>query len=62
MENNVAIHFFKLMDNNYRNFDMTSVFKLSVMLTDITQRNDPPNEIIVVADMKGVSPVALPTS
>ncbi|XP_068901556.1 alpha-tocopherol transfer protein-like [Tenebrio molitor] len=54
MENNVAIHFFKLMDNNYRNFDMTSVFKLSVMLTDITQRHDPPNEIIVVADMKGL--------
>jgi hypothetical protein len=55
MDNNVAVFFFKLLDKNYRNFDMTTVLKLSTMLTDICQRYNPPNEVVLVADMKGVS-------
>ncbi|XP_044261385.1 uncharacterized protein LOC123009261 [Tribolium madens] len=54
MSNNTVIHFFKLNDTNYQNFDWVHAMKLSYMLLDVTQRRNPPNELVVVIDMKGV--------
>ncbi|KYB26927.1 alpha-tocopherol transfer protein-like [Tribolium castaneum] len=54
MPNNTVIHFFKLNDTNYQNFDWVHSMKLSYMLLDVTQRRNPPNELVVVIDMKGV--------
>ncbi|XP_044260789.1 uncharacterized protein LOC123008831 isoform X2 [Tribolium madens] len=51
--NKTVIHFFKLNDTNYRNFDLIANMKLAFMLIDISQRNNPPSDLIVVIDMKG---------
>lgn len=55
MSNNTVVHFFKVNDTNYQNFDWVHSMKLSYMLLDITQRRNPPNELVVIIDMKGVS-------
>ncbi|XP_063924425.1 retinaldehyde-binding protein 1-like isoform X2 [Zophobas morio] len=53
MSDNTVIHFFKLTDTNYKNFDLVASMKLSLMLLDVSQRYNPPNQLIVVIDMKG---------
>lgn len=50
-----AIHYFRLNDTSYSNFDLVPIMKLSYMLLDITQERHPPNGLIVVIDMTGVS-------
>jgi hypothetical protein len=55
MPNNTVIHFFKLTDTNYRNFDLVVSMKLACMVLDISQRSNPPDQLIVLMDMKGVS-------
>ncbi|RZC42609.1 alpha-tocopherol transfer protein-like, partial [Asbolus verrucosus] len=52
--NNTVVHYFKVLDSNYRNFDLVACMKLAFMVVDISQRRDPPNELIVIMDMKGV--------
>lgn len=54
MEDNTVVHFFKVNDTNYANFDLVPIMKVAYMLLDITQRSDPPNKLIVVIDCKGV--------
>ena len=44
----------KLNDTNYRNCDVISVAKLGNMLLHLSQIYDPPNEVTLVIDMKGV--------
>ncbi|KAJ3652498.1 hypothetical protein Zmor_018456 [Zophobas morio] len=54
MSNNTVIHFFKINDPNYQNFDWLLSMKLAFMLLDISQRTNPPSELVVIIDMKGV--------
>ncbi|CAG9814862.1 unnamed protein product [Phaedon cochleariae] len=53
-EQNDVVHFFKVHDTNYNNFDLVPIMKISYMLMDISQEKNPPNGIIVVIDMKGL--------
>ncbi|EFA04969.1 clavesin-1 [Tribolium castaneum] len=53
--NQTVIHFFKLNDTNYRNFDLITSMKLAFMVIDISQRRNPPSDLIVVIDMKGAT-------
>ena len=53
-DQNYAVHFFKLNDTNYSNFELVPIMKLSYMLMDITQEKSPPDGLVVVIDMKGV--------
>jgi hypothetical protein len=55
MPNNTVINFFKLTDTNYRNFNLVVSMKLAFMLLDVNQRTNPPEQVIVLMDMKGVS-------
>nr|CAH7758651.1 unnamed protein product [Callosobruchus chinensis] len=52
-DDNCAIHFFKLNDTNYHNYDVSVIMKLSFMLVDVTLKNNPPNGLMVLLDMKG---------
>ena len=54
MDNNTAVIVVKLIDTNYRNCDVISVTKLGNMLLHLSQIYDPPNEVTLVMDMKGV--------
>ncbi|CAH1380879.1 unnamed protein product [Tenebrio molitor] len=51
-KNKTDIHFFKLVDSDYRNFSLASTLKLACMLVDVSQRYDPPSGMIVVLDME----------
>nr|CAI5865862.1 unnamed protein product [Callosobruchus analis] len=53
-DDNCAIHYFKLHDTNYHNFDLYAIMKISYMLLDVTLKNNPPDGLIVVIDMKGL--------
>lgn len=53
-DNNDVVHYFKLNDTNYQNFDLGTIMKTSYMLIDIAQERNPPNGVIVVIDSKGV--------
>lgn len=53
-EDNDVIHYFNLHDNNYQNFDLVTIMKISYMLIDIAQEKNPPDGLIVVIDAKGV--------
>lgn len=53
-DENYVVHFFKLHDGNYKNFDLVSLMKLSYMLLDITQEKNLPRGLIVVIDTKEV--------
>lgn len=52
---NDVIHYFKLSDTNYKNFDLVSIMKITYMLMDISQEKNPPDGLIVLIDAKGVS-------
>ncbi|VEN62116.1 unnamed protein product [Callosobruchus maculatus] len=52
-DDNCAIHFFKLNDTNYHNYDVSVIMKLSFMLVDVTLKNNPPDGLMVFLDMKG---------
>ncbi|XP_030757202.1 alpha-tocopherol transfer protein-like [Sitophilus oryzae] len=54
-EENYVVHFFKLNDPSYSNFDLVPIMKLSYMLLDITQEENLPNGLIAVIDMRGFS-------
>lgn len=54
LEDNVAIAFFRFNDSD-SNFDMVNILKVSCMLIDIAQEENPPNAIIVIIDSRGVS-------
>ncbi|XP_063925063.1 alpha-tocopherol transfer protein-like isoform X2 [Zophobas morio] len=54
MDNNTAVIVVKLIDTNYRNCDVISVTKLGNMLLHLSQIYDPPNEVTLVMDMKGI--------
>ncbi|CAH1380881.1 unnamed protein product [Tenebrio molitor] len=51
MESKTVIHFFKLVDSDYRNFSLASTFKIANMLVDVSQRYNPPSDMIVVLDL-----------
>lgn len=51
---NYIVHFFKIVDSSVSKFDLIPKMKLSYMLLDVTQKNNPPDGLIVVIDMKGV--------
>lgn len=53
-DNNDVIHYFKLNDTDYKNFDLVTIMKASYMLIDIAQETNPPNGVIVIIDAKGV--------
>ncbi|VEN62117.1 unnamed protein product [Callosobruchus maculatus] len=53
-DDNCAIHFFKLNDTNYHNYDVSVIMKLSFMLVDVTLKNNPPDGLMVFLDMKGI--------
>jgi hypothetical protein len=53
-KNKTDIHFFKLVDSDYRNFSLASTLKLACMLVDVSQSYDPPSGMIVVLDMEQV--------
>lgn len=55
MENNTVVHFFKLIDTDYRKCDIVPATKIAFMLLGISQKTNPPNELVVVVDMKGVN-------
>ncbi|CAH1380884.1 unnamed protein product [Tenebrio molitor] len=55
MPNNTVINFFKLTDTNYRNFNLVVSMKLAFMLLDVNQRTNPPDQVIVLIDIKGVN-------
>ncbi|XP_060534462.1 alpha-tocopherol transfer protein-like [Cylas formicarius] len=52
-DENYVVHYFKLHDTSYSNFDLVPIMKLSYMLVDIAQEKNPPNGLVVVIDMKG---------
>lgn len=52
-DENYAIHYFKVNDTSYSNFELIPIMKLSYMILDITQERDLPNGLVVVIDMKG---------
>ncbi|KAJ8959001.1 hypothetical protein NQ314_006319 [Rhamnusium bicolor] len=54
-DENYVVHYFKINDTSYNNFDLVPIMKISYMLLDIAQEKNPPNGLIVVIDMKGVS-------
>ena len=54
MDNNTAVIIVKLIDTNYRNCDVIYLIRLGIMLLHLSQIYDPPNEAILVIDMKGV--------
>ncbi|XP_066144708.1 alpha-tocopherol transfer protein-like [Euwallacea fornicatus] len=49
-----VVHYFKLQDTNYSNFDLIPAMTVSYMLLDISQERDPPKGLIVIIDTKGV--------
>ncbi|XP_074041790.1 uncharacterized protein isoform X4 [Leptinotarsa decemlineata] len=49
-----VIHYFKLNDSNYNNFDLVQAMKVSYMIMDVTHEKNPPPGLIVLIDMKGV--------
>ncbi|KAJ8971177.1 hypothetical protein NQ317_013372 [Molorchus minor] len=53
-DENYVVHYFKVNDTNYRNFELVPIMKISYMIMDITQLRNPPSGLIVVIDMKGV--------
>ncbi|XP_023012905.2 alpha-tocopherol transfer protein-like isoform X2 [Leptinotarsa decemlineata] len=48
-----VIHYFKLNDSNYNNFDLVQAMKVSYMIMDVTHEKNPPPGLIVLIDMKG---------
>lgn len=52
---NYVVHFFQLTDPSVSKFDLISKMKLSYMLLDVAQKRNPPDGLIVVIDMKGVT-------
>lgn len=61
-DENYAIHYFKISDTNYQNFDLVAAMKLSYMLLDITQEKDLPRGLVVIIDTKGVTECHFSTS
>lgn len=59
MEKNIAIAFIKINDSDYHNFDLINIIKVSLMLIDIAQDEDPPNGLIIIFDGRGVSQICL---
>jgi hypothetical protein len=60
MESKTVIHFFKLVDSDYRNFSLASTFKIANMLVDVSQQYNPPSDMIVVLDLGQVhNPILL---
>ena len=55
MDNNTAVICAKMMDTNYRHCDIVSAMKLAVMHAHFMQIDDPPNELVIIFDMEGVS-------
>ena len=53
------IHCYKLSDIDYRNFILSDIFKLGFMIIDVSQRYDPPDELIAIIDMEGVQSVSI---
>ncbi|CAH1953521.1 unnamed protein product [Acanthoscelides obtectus] len=53
-DDNCSIHYFKLHDTSYHNFDLYAIMKISYMLVDVTLKNNPPDGLIVIIDMKGM--------
>ncbi|XP_050292928.1 alpha-tocopherol transfer protein-like [Anthonomus grandis grandis] len=53
-EENYAIHYFRLNDTTYSNFDLVPTMKLSYMLLDITQERKLPHGLVVIIDLKGI--------
>ncbi|CAH1953522.1 unnamed protein product [Acanthoscelides obtectus] len=53
-DDNCAIHYFKLNDTDYHNYDVYPIMKLSFMLVDITLNTNPPDGLVVLLDMKGI--------
>ncbi|XP_018571184.1 alpha-tocopherol transfer protein-like [Anoplophora glabripennis] len=53
-EENYVVHYFRVNDANYNNFDLVPIMKISYMLMDISQAKNPPSGLIVVIDMKGL--------
>ncbi|XP_063924881.1 alpha-tocopherol transfer protein-like [Zophobas morio] len=56
---NSVIHCYKLSDIDYRNFILSDIFKLGFMIIDVSQRYDPPDELIAIIDMEGLGAMHL---
>ncbi|XP_057658030.1 alpha-tocopherol transfer protein-like isoform X1 [Diorhabda carinulata] len=54
-DDNDVIHYFNIHDTNYRNFELVPIMKVSYMLMDVAHEKNPPNGLIVLIDMKGLS-------
>ncbi|XP_063924902.1 alpha-tocopherol transfer protein-like isoform X2 [Zophobas morio] len=52
---NTVIHCYKLSETDHRNFVFSDIFKLGVMIVDVSQRYDPPDDLIAIIDMEGLS-------
>lgn len=55
VEQNVAIAFIKINDPDNSKFDLVNIIKVSLMLIDIAQEENPPSGLIVIIDAHGVS-------
>lgn len=55
MDKNIAIAFVRINDTDSRHFDLINIIKVSLMLIDIAQDEDPPNGVILIFDGRGVS-------
>ncbi|KAJ8956084.1 hypothetical protein NQ318_016537 [Aromia moschata] len=53
-DENYVVHYFKINDTSYNNFDLVPIMKVSYMLLDVAQLKYPPSGLIVVIDMKGI--------
>lgn len=55
INDNTVIHYFHIHDPNYKKFELIPMLMLTFMLIDVSQEKNPPDGLIVILDLKGIT-------